>query len=394
MLPSPRRLAAAACLTSLLVAPAFADDVVIQLDPGDALSVQDSTTAEVIRLGDDGGVTLGAADESGLCTPATRGSTKFFERTSGDSLAVCTRTQKGDYLWQDLGGSGCGVVDESTPATNSVIAIGASGSDFYAQSFIADVHRISQIGIYLSENSAGGQVRLAIAPDVSGDPDALNPIWESPLIDPSSAQGWVYLDNLGIDVVPGTRYYVVIDGFGNSGASGTSRAGTSPGEPTDTGDDFVYSNNGGASWTTYSSPLAVHVQGCADQRRIARTYGGTCTIGSGSTISTICTGGFTHTAKEGEVVIAWSSFGIATTLSVSNATRITYSTDGGTSWLDCGSQYYNYGGGSSTLNNGVASTCTMPLIAGQTYEFGIRFAQGTTTGTSFGTITALVLPKQ
>jgi hypothetical protein len=372
---------------------AHADDVTVRLGPGDGFSVQDDTATERLRVADDGGITLAPADVDDLCNATTRGTTKFFQRTTGDRLAVCARTSKGDYLWQDLGGSSCSVVDESTPQTSIVGTVGALASDFYAQSFVADVHRITQLGVYLYEYAAEGQVRLAIAPDLAGDPNASSPIWESPLIDPSASPGWIYLDGLAIDVTPGTLYYLMVDGYQNAGATGAARMGTSLGNPPDTGDPFVYSNDGGISWNPYSSPLAIHVQGCGDVKPVIKAYDSTCTIPGGSTNTTLCEGSFTHTAGPGEFVIAWSSLGIATTTSVANATLIRYSTDGGASWHDCGAQFYNLGNGVGALNNAMASTCRMDLVEGNQYTFGVAYFQGTTSGTSFGTITVLVLPK-
>jgi len=380
--------------TALMSVPlARADDVTVQLAPGAGFTVEDSTATQRLRIDEDGGVALAPAGAEVLCDATTRGTTKFFQRTTGDRLAVCARTQKGDHLWQDLGGSSCSTIDESTPQTALVGSVGGSGSDFYAQSFIANVHRITQIGVHLYEYLPQAQVRLAIAPDTAGQPDAANPIWESPLVDPSPTPGWVYLDSLGIDVAPGTRYYLVVDGSQNAGATGAARMGTSPGAPPDTGEPFVYSNDDGATWTPYSAPLAIHVQGCDDVKPVIKSYGSNCSIPGGSTTSTRCQGSFTHKAGPRQFAIAWSSLGVATTAAVANATQIQYTTNGGASWADCGTQFYNLGNGVGTLNNAMASTCTMDLVEGTQYGFGIRHFQGTTSGSSFGTITVLVLTK-
>lgn len=152
------------------------------------------------------------------------------------------------------------IVDESTPQTGTVFSIGEGGSDFYGQSFIADISPITRFGVWLQEGSPEGQVRLAIAPDDgSGNPDEDAVLYEGALVDPSPNGRWFYEDAI-VNVNIGMKYWVLIDGYDNPGASGWSYAGTSS-SYTDTGENFKYSNDGGSSWRAWSSPLAIYVEG-------------------------------------------------------------------------------------------------------------------------------------
>jgi hypothetical protein len=149
--------------------------------------------------------------------------------------------------------------------------IGNSSSDFYSMSFVGNGSDASRVGVWLEEGNSEGEVRVAICPDDGGGrADALNPLWESSLIDPGSTGQWFYRDIPGVTLTDGKRYHVVIDGYQNGG-TGYSNVGLST-ETTSTNENFYYSNDGGGSWTEYSSPFALELE----------TSGGSSYVSSGS----------------------------------------------------------------------------------------------------------------
>ena len=126
--------------------------------------------------------------------------------------------------------------------------MGASGNNFFAQSFYANVDYITEVGAWLQEYTAAGQVRIAIVQDDGfGNPDENAVLWESNLIDPTTIGSWYTYSNLLIPVSIGTKYWLLVDGV-NTGASGSSYAGTSS-SYTDTYENLKYSNDGGVTWT-------------------------------------------------------------------------------------------------------------------------------------------------
>jgi len=155
-------------------------------------------------------------------------------------------------------------VDENTSwNTNFIANVGEGGTDFYAQSFYADVDLITRFGVVIKETGAEGQVRLAIATDNgTGVPDVSAPLYQGELINPSPIGSWYYEKGLGIPVTIGQKYWVLIDGYTNAGATGYSEIGVSD-NYTDTGEGMIYSNSGGlGSWiSVYSKPIAVNVEG-------------------------------------------------------------------------------------------------------------------------------------
>ncbi|MCH8903308.1 MAG: T9SS type A sorting domain-containing protein [Bacteroidetes bacterium] len=156
--------------------------------------------------------------------------------------------------------AGAQYIDENLPQTGTVCSVGEVGSDYYAQSFISNVFSITKFGLWLQVGIPAGQVKIAIVPDNgANEPDLGNILYTSTLIIPATA--WHYEVDLSIPVDTGKKYYVLIDGYQNAGASGYSCAGTSS-SYTDTGENFKYSNNGVGFWYTYSTPMAIYVEGC------------------------------------------------------------------------------------------------------------------------------------
>ncbi|HNW50927.1 MAG TPA: hypothetical protein PKH79_07590, partial [Prolixibacteraceae bacterium] len=72
-----------------------------------------------------------------------------------------------------------------------------------------------------------------------------------------------YYENMHIRVNVGQKYFLLIDGYDNAGATGNSRIGLSS-KATDTNEPVIYSNNNGSFWDSgsYSSKyLAIYVEG-------------------------------------------------------------------------------------------------------------------------------------
>jgi len=155
-------------------------------------------------------------------------------------------------------------VDENTSWNGSYIStVGAAKSDFYAQSFYADVDRITKFGVMIGEAFPEGQVLLAIVPANSlGKPDLLNPLYEGDLINPSSSLTWYYEENIDVPVNKGQKYFILIDGYNNPGATGNSRIGSSNSR-TDTGESMFYTNDNGSTWGQ-TGAIAVYIEGLHD----------------------------------------------------------------------------------------------------------------------------------
>ena len=144
---------------------------------------------------------------------------------------------------------------------NLIASIGVTGSHFYAQSFIADVNVITEFGAVLQEIETEGEVLLAIAADSSGVPQVSAPLYQGTLKNPSTVATWFYETGISIPVTPGQKYYVLIDGYNNAGATGRSQVGISD-NYTSTGEGMKYTNSGGLVWSSISSmPLAISVGG-------------------------------------------------------------------------------------------------------------------------------------
>ncbi|HCE57386.1 MAG TPA: hypothetical protein DER09_06155 [Prolixibacteraceae bacterium] len=154
-----------------------------------------------------------------------------------------------------------GVIDNGW--NNTIItSIGANGSDYYAQSFIANVTAITSFGVVIQEISAEGQISLAIAEDNGGVPNYAAPLYVGTLKNPTMSASWYYETGLNIPVTVGKKYYVLLDGYNNAGATGYAGIGMSSVQPIP-GEALIWSNNGGVgAWNSYPSwTLAIHVVG-------------------------------------------------------------------------------------------------------------------------------------
>ena len=120
---------------------------------------------------------------------------------------------------------------------------------------------ITKFGVVIQQDESKGEVLLAIVgADSSGNPDVSAPLYEGTLIAPTTTATWYYEESINVPVTIGTKYWVLIDGYDNTGATGASYIGLSD-NYTDTGENFIYSNNGGSTWDTYICPLAIYVEG-------------------------------------------------------------------------------------------------------------------------------------
>ena len=153
-------------------------------------------------------------------------------------------------------------VDVSTTWNGSFIdTVGATLSDYYAQSFITKSTVITKFGVVIGETAPEGQVLLALAADNgSGRPNLAAPLYQGTLINPTPTFSWYYEEGLNIPVTPGNRYWVVIDGYNNAGATGNSGVGSSS-TYTSSGENMLYSNDHGTSWGQVGNAIALYVAG-------------------------------------------------------------------------------------------------------------------------------------
>jgi hypothetical protein len=149
---------------------------------------------------------------------------------------------------------------------NIISSIGETGSDYYAQSFIANMSAITKFGVVIQQLIANGEISLAIASDNgSGVPNFAAPLYQGTLKNPTTTAAWYYEEGLNIPVTPGQKYYVLLDGYNNPGATGQSGIGYSNTQPIP-GEGIIFSNDGGVgTWVSFPSyPLAIYVEGIGE----------------------------------------------------------------------------------------------------------------------------------
>jgi len=156
------------------------------------------------------------------------------------------------------------VIDENTAWNgDSIYSIGIPFSNYYAQSFFANEPYITKIGVAIREQVPEGQVLLSVvSANSSGYPDLTNVLYEGSLINPNTTFTWYY-ENMHIRVNVGQKYFLLIDGYNNPGASGKAQIGLSN-EMTDTHESVIFSNNAGSSWECgyyCGKYIAVYVEG-------------------------------------------------------------------------------------------------------------------------------------
>jgi hypothetical protein len=157
---------------------------------------------------------------------------------------------------------GSSVINENNGYNgNSIASIGAKGSNFYAQSFVASVTEIRKFGVFITEIESEGEVILAIAADNGfGSPNVNTPLYSGVLKNPSTVGAWFYEEGIKVPVTAGQKYWVLIDGYENASATGRSKIGSSD-NYTSTRDEMLYSNTGGGSWSSVSQRMAIYVEG-------------------------------------------------------------------------------------------------------------------------------------
>lgn len=144
---------------------------------------------------------------------------------------------------------------------STIFSIGETSTDFYAQSFIATTCNITRFGVVVQEVVSEGQIRLAIAADNGGVPDYEHPLYIGSLINPTTTAMWYFETGINVPVTIGQKYYVLLDGFENAGATGQCQIGSSATFPI-TGQGLIYSNSSGiGAWDNYWEPLAIYVEG-------------------------------------------------------------------------------------------------------------------------------------
>ncbi len=153
------------------------------------------------------------------------------------------------------------VIDENNPQVTTFGQVGEDSLDFLAQSFYADVWQVTEVGVWLQREQLGGQVKFALVADDNNAPDLNTKLYESSLIEPTSPGQYFYSDPFVNLLRPGTKYWIVIDGYQNLFSDGYSSAGVSS-QLTDTGEGLWFSDDGGASWDSVPGiPLAIYVEG-------------------------------------------------------------------------------------------------------------------------------------
>jgi hypothetical protein len=193
-----------------------------------------------------------------LVVNMTNAQTVVFNTKTGQATGASTGNQ---VFLPPVSISPGTIVNANNGWNNSMVtSIGKTGSDYYAQSFIANVAVITRIGIVIREYSSEGQVKFGIAADNGGVPNYAAPLYMGSLIDPTTTAQWYYEGGLNVPVTIGQKYYVFIDGYTNAGSTGYAGIGLSSTEP-NTGENFVYSNDEGGSWDIYSDPFAIYVEG-------------------------------------------------------------------------------------------------------------------------------------
>lgn len=194
--------------------------------------------------------------------PLNKGLYGITEGSDSKLIEINRETGLGTLIADITGPASSVAINNSWGGSTIISSIGATGSDYYAQSFIANTSAITKFGAVIQELSAEGQISLAIAEDNNGVPNFDSPLYQGTLLDPTTTAGWFYESGINVPLTIGQKYYILFDGYNNGGATGYSGIGYSTSAPIP-GEGIIWSNYGGVgSWDTMSNyPLSLYAEG-------------------------------------------------------------------------------------------------------------------------------------
>jgi hypothetical protein len=141
---------------------------------------------------------------------------------------------------------------------NSIVSsVGGTGSDYYAQSFVALNDYLAEAGVWIGPNSGTTpNLRLLLCKNAANHPNLTDVMAQSLVISGSAINttaGFFYVKpSTPIPMVIGETYWLVIDGYYDHVTSGSARSRCMVYADVYTDGEFQYSNNAGLSWTTPS----------------------------------------------------------------------------------------------------------------------------------------------
>lgn len=142
-------------------------------------------------------------------------------------------------------------------SSGSVGYIGKEGSDYYAQGFtLSEKGEVSKIGMYVTPNSSGDNIRLTILDE---NRDINNKLFRSdPII--VDNEGWIYATVNNLVLEQGVQYYISLEGLdSDNDLQGEHEAHYTDGNSTTNG-AMYYSNDAGDSWTQWTDSLAYRLE--------------------------------------------------------------------------------------------------------------------------------------
>ena len=177
---------------------------------------------------------------------------EMYSRNAGATWGTYTSYDLGlDVAFSD-------VPYEAQCGENSIVAtVGGTGSDYYAQSFVALNDYISEAGIWIGPNSGiTPNLRLLLCRNGANHPNLTDIMAQSLVISGSvinATAGFFYVKPpTPIPVTIGGTYWIVIDGYYDHVTAGAARSQCMVNSDVYTDGEFQYSNNAGVSWTTPS----------------------------------------------------------------------------------------------------------------------------------------------